>query len=327
MDQLYDLPLEELQVYKPTLTKRPDFHSFWQQTLNLLQEVPIQSKIEPYDYPVRGVKVYRITFIGYNHAEIQGWLAVPESDKPVPGLVCYHGYNYAMDGLLHETVQNALNGYAVLQMLCRGQQGYSVDNIIASQGFSRGWMTKGILNKDEYYYRAVYMDAIRALEVIASLEAVDADRIGVMGGSQGGALAIVAAALSPIVKVVIADYPYLANFRRAIDVVPEGPYLEINEYFRHYSDSDVEEKAMETLSYFDVMNHAPNVHCHTRVNIGLIDRITPPSTLFAVYNHLGCSKDLGLFRYFGHEYIPGAVEPKWRTLMSILTDKEFLSKS
>lgn len=38
--------------------------------------------------------------------------------------------------------------------------------------------------------------------------------------------------------------------------------------------------------------------------IGLIDQITPPSTVFAVYNHLETDKDLKVYRYFGHEYIP-----------------------
>ncbi len=283
-----------------------------------MKTVPVTYDLTPYDYPVRGVSVYRITYPGFEHSTIQGWLAVPDSDGPLPGIVSYHGYNYAMDGNLHDTVQLSLHGYAVLHMLCRGQQGGSVDNTVTSHGNTAGWMTKGILSKEEYYYRAVYMDAVRSVEVLASMDKVDAERIGVTGGSQGGALSVAAAALSPLVKVAVADFPYLAHFERAIDMAPTGPYLEINDYFRKNPDPKIEEQAKETLSYFDVMNLAPEINCHVRINIGLVDEITPPSTVFAVYNHLNASKDLGIYRYFGHEFIPGAVEPKLRTLMNAL---------
>jgi cephalosporin-C deacetylase len=319
MQQPYDLPLEQLRVYQPPLTKRPDFDDFWSETLQELAAVPLRHERTPFDYPVKGVRVYRMTFDGFNHAPIEAWLAFPEQDKPLPGIVQYHGYNWAADNQLHETVNLALKGYAVLQMLCRGQQSGSVDNVISSNGHVTGWMTKGILNPKEYYYRAVYMDAVRALEVLRDLPEVDGSRIGVIGGSQGGALTLAAAALSDIPKLALADYPYLSHFERAIDIAPAGPYGELNDYFRrHCSFPEVETKARETLTYFDIMNLAPRIRCHTWIGIGLIDTITPPSTVFAVYNHLACSKEIGIYRYFGHEPIPAAIMPKLKLMMDYL---------
>ena len=117
-------------------------------------------------------------------------------------------------------------------MLVRGQQGRSADNVISSSGFAAGWLTKGILDKNEYYYRGVYLDAVRAVEVLASMEGVDSTRIGVMGSSQGGAITLAVSALSDIPKVALAEYPFLSNFERAVEITPTGPYLEIPEYFR-----------------------------------------------------------------------------------------------
>jgi len=97
--------------------------------------------------------------------------------------------------------------------------------MISPEGHYAGWMTKGILHKESYYHRGVYMDAIRALQVLSERLEVHSDRIGVTGGSQGGALALAAAALSDIPRVVVAEYPYLSHFRRAIDVAPTGPYF------------------------------------------------------------------------------------------------------
>lgn len=149
---------------------------------------------------------------------------------------------------------------------------------------------------------------------------VDSDRIGVTGGSQGGALTIAAAALSNIPKVAVSIFPYLSNFNRAIDTAPSGPYNELNEYFRKYSDRAIEDNAKITLSYFDIMNLASRVKCHTWMCVGLVDEITPPSTVFAAYNHLKCSKEMVVFRYFGHEFIPGTVVPRLETLKRFLQD-------
>lgn len=314
----YDISLEELKKYKPQLTKQADFEEFWEKSLKQLASVPVKYELTPYEYPVKGVKVYRISYLGFAAANIDGWLAVPDIDGLIPGLVLYHGYNWAFDGHLHDTVNWALKGYASLQMLVRGQQGKSVDNIISSSGFTAGWMTKGILSPEEYYYRAVYMDSVRALQVLASMPQVDASRIGVTGSSQGGGLTLAAAALSDIPAVAVCEYPYLANFERAIDIAPQGPYLEISEYFKRNTAPEIEEQARITLSYFDVMNLAPRVKCRTLICTGLVDEITPPSTVFSAYNHLECPKDIKIFRYFGHEYMPGAVEPKLKTLMDVL---------
>jgi cephalosporin-C deacetylase len=161
-------------------------------------------------------------------------------------------------------------------------------------------MAKGIQNKDEYYYRAVYMDAVRAIDILAAMPEVNADRIAVTGGSQGGAITLAAAALSGVPKLAVADHPYLSNFERAIDTTPRGPYSE------------------ETLSYFDIMNLAPRISCYSWLTIGLVDDITPPSTVFAVYNHLTCDKDIAVYRYFGHELVPGSIAPRLQLFMDYL---------
>ncbi len=318
MPQQYDLPLEELKKYKPQFTKQNDFDDFWAKSLERLSTVKMEYELTPYDYPVRGIKVYRISHKGFENANIDGWLAVPDGTGPFPGLVIFHGYNWAMEGHLHDVVNWALKGYASLQVLVRGQHGNSEDNVVSSSGFHAGWMTKGIMSPEEYYYRAVYLDAVRAVEVLASMSQVDETRIGVTGNSQGGGIALASAALSNIPAVAIVDYPYLSNFERAIDIVPQGPYLEINEFFRRNGAPEIEEQAKRTLSYFDVMNLAPHIKCHTWISIGLVDEITPPSTVFATYNHLECPKQISVHRYFGHEYIPRTVEPKLKLLMDIL---------
>jgi len=75
---------------------------------------------------------------------------------------------------------------------------------------------------------------------------------------------------------------------------------------------------MKTLSYFDLMNHAANIKCDVTVFTGLVDLITPPSTVFAAYNHMTCKKDIRVYRYFGHENIIGANIERYNILKNYL---------
>ncbi|MCZ8511507.1 acetylxylan esterase [Paenibacillus filicis] len=305
MVQPYDMPLDELRIYRPLLTRQADFAEFWIMTKAYMDQEPYEIEIRPVYYPVEGVRVYDLSYRGYNGARIRCWYAVPDRPGPHPGIVMHHKYNfYDFTGDIHDVVNMALHGYCVLGMYVRAQV-RSEDNSISPSGHAQGWMSQGILHKETYYYRGVYMDAVRAVEILAGRKEVDASRIGVVGGSQGAALGLVSAALTNIPKVVVAEYPYLSDFPRAINMAQTGYYLELNEYLRH--DPYAEEPSMNTLTYYDVMNFAPWVKCPVLMSIGLIDTITPPSTVFAVYNHLQTEKEICVYRFFGHEYIPDFV--------------------
>ncbi|MFN2746553.1 MULTISPECIES: acetylxylan esterase [Bacillus] len=303
MQQPYDLPLEQLYTYKPERTALEDFKDFWKDALAELGSEKAEPQLEPHDYPADGVKVYWLTYRSIGGARIKGWYAVPDSKGPHPAIIKYHGYNASYDGNVHDIVNWALHGYAAFGMLVRGQN-MSEDTSVSPHGHVPGWMTKGILDPKTYYYRGVYLDAVRAVEVVSGFAEVDEKRIGVIGASQGGGLAIAVSALSDIPKAAVSEYPYLSNFQRAIDTAIDQPYLEINSFFRRNSSPEVEQTAMNTLTYFDIMNLAESVKAPVLMSIGLVDTITPPSTVFAAYNHLNTDKDLKVYRYFGHEYIP-----------------------
>ncbi|HEX4207519.1 MAG TPA: acetylxylan esterase [Ktedonobacteraceae bacterium] len=46
---------------------------------------------------------------------------------------------------------------------------------------------------------------------------------------------------------------------------------------------------------------SPLITCRVLFSIGLLDTLCPPSTGFAVYNHLTCEKKLKIYPYNGHE--------------------------
>ena len=62
-------------------------------------------------------------------------------------------------------------------------------------------------------YKDVYLDIYQLIEIIASLPQVDEKQLSSYEvASQGGALALVAAALNPQIQKTVAIYPFLSDF-------------------------------------------------------------------------------------------------------------------
>jgi len=300
---LFDMPLEELKNYKPDLTKESDFEDFWDKTIEESKAQPLNAKLNPVDYPVEQVKVYDLFFDGFKNSRIYGRYVLPKEvskDNKVPVIVMYHGYNWN-NVVISNVLSFSLMGYGVLLVDVRGQDIKSPDHNNYDNGGAAGWMTKGILNPDNYYYRYVYMDCVRAVEFVSEREEIDSDRISVEGGSQGGGLAIATGALSDKVKAVMADIPYLCHFRRAVELYEGSPYSEIYHYFKlHDSLHQTEEQVYKTLSYFDGMNLTTRIKADVLMSVGLEDTVCPPSTGFALYNHLDTNKEIKVYPEYGH---------------------------
>ena len=201
-------------------------------------------------------------------------------------------------------------------MDCRGQNGQSQDAVITDEGYYSGWMTKGIRDPKQYYYRFVYADAVRALELLARRDEVDETRLAVTGVSQGGGLTLAAAALSQRPILAMPDVPFLCDFRRAIQITPVGPYPEITGFLKTFP--QLYESAIRTLSYCDNLNLAPRIRCRTIVSNGLWDDVCPPSTIFAAYNHITAEKQMEIYPFHKHEVAYEQTELKFRLLMEVL---------
>lgn len=303
---MFDMPLDELREYRPDIEKKPDFDRFWDDSVAASAKQPLNTEMERMLYPVDAVECFKVRFDGFRNSRIAARYIRPAgadgaAGKPkIPAVVVFHGYNWNS-----HCVANALKytvmGRSVLMVEVRGQDIESPDLQRYQNGAASGWMTLGILDPAGYYYRNVFIDCVRAVELARSFPETDAGRIAVEGGSQGGALAIAAGALNPHVAQVLSDVPYLCHFRRAVRLSTEGPYNEISHYFKvHDQLHTTEDRVYETLSYFDCCNMAERIKGKVLMSVGLEDAICPPSTIFAAFNRIRSQKEIRVYPEFGH---------------------------
>jgi len=299
----FDMPLEQLREYRTSTTEPDGLDAWWGERLSearSLAKPPTLTEREPHLYGPLAVS--DVEFSGANGDRVRGWYLKPRDAENAPLVVKFIGYGGGRGTPSEHTLLPAL-GYSVLVMDTRGQGGRwtggaTPDGPVGTGAENSLVMTRGILSPEDYYYTRLFTDAVRAVDTAREL--TDAP-IAVTGGSQGGALALVAAALNPgAVSVCHADMPFMCDLQRAVTFAPRAPYTEIPEFLAR--NTDLIEASLNTLRYVDCALLASRITATTLMSVGLMDGICPPSTVFAAYNAIGAPKDIAVFPFSGHDF-------------------------
>jgi cephalosporin-C deacetylase len=299
-----DLPLSELRRYVPDVAEPADFDEFWSGQLAAARAAARAPTFTPAGTAVRHADVFDVTFSGYGGDQVRGWLLVPHDPAPRGGVVVeYIGYGGGRGDPL-DWLPWSCAGYVHLVMDSRGQGGgwRGADTADPSDNgapSTPGFMTRGIADPRTHYYTRLFTDAACAVDAARSHPAAAGLPLVTTGVSQGGGLAIAAAHLVRGVRAAMPDVPFLAHPRRGAEVTSSHPYAELAEYCAVHSDQV--ETVFRTLSYVDVVNHAKRAQPPALFSAGLADDITPPSTVFAAFNHYAGPKQIAVYEFNGHE--------------------------
>ncbi|NJM41080.1 MAG: acetylxylan esterase [Anaerolineae bacterium] len=173
------------------------------------------------------VEVFEAHYDSLDGLCIAGWYCLPRQrdgrDKPLPTIVVYPGY------ISEPTLPKdwARQGYAAFGAAPRGKLR---SNARFNPGYP-GLLTHNITDKNTYGYKGFYVDAIRAIDFLLAQPDVDPARIGLTGGSQGGALTILVAAMrNDVVAAAAPQAPYLCGYMDSAKLTHTYPYEEMNEY-------------------------------------------------------------------------------------------------
>lgn len=319
---LFDLPLADLERYRPDVDVPADLDDFWAGTLAQARGHDLALRTEVASPALRHVAVHDVTFAGFDGHPIKAWYARPAGVRAdLPVVVSYIGYSGGRSLPTEHTLLPSA-GYAYLKVDSRGQgwglsAGGDTADPVGSDPAVPGMMTRGIGDPYDYYYRRLFTDAARAVDAARALPGTDPDRVVVSGGSQGGALAIAAAALVPDVAGLMTDVPFLQHIRRAVEITDGAPYREITTYLATHRDHA--EKVWRTLSYVDGVSLAARGRAPSLWSVALMDMTCPPSTVYASFNAYPGPKEIEVYPWNAHEGGgPFQVERQLRWLADLL---------
>lgn len=286
-EKKFNVGYEPEKIESP-LDAKDDFKFFWDNNLKELAKVASDYKLTLIpEYSKIDYEMYLVEMKSFEGELIRGYYAKPKREGKHPVIVEYMGY-----GSQPYVPNQWWDGFAYFVLSIRGQALNQPTNHFGT------WITYGLDNKDNYYYRGAFLDVVRALDFVCSRPEVDCEKIAVRGGSQGGALSFVAAALDKRVKVAAPNIPFLSDYPDYFKIAP-WPKSDFDNYMNNQSDAKWE-NIYSLLTYFDIKNLAQLIECPLIMGIGVQDNVCPPHINFAAYNQVKSEKRWMAFPEFAH---------------------------
>jgi len=287
---------------KPTVQLPADFDAFWASALQDLAKIPMDAKMTL--IPERCTEKTLVYHVNIQNnapgARLYGILCVPKKEGKYPAILHVPGAGvrpYAGD------IANAEKGIITLQIGIHGipvnmEPGVYTDLV---GGALKGYPSFNIQDKNRFYYKRVYLGCVRANDFLTSLPQYDGKNLVVTGGSQGGALSIVTAALDKRVQYLAALYPALSDVTGYLQNRAGG--------WPHYFDKNNKSahdfpEVLQTVSYYDVVNFARRITVPGMYTWGFNDETCPPTSMYAAYNLISAPKELFLALETGHWTYP-----------------------
>ncbi len=303
------------ETIKPLAEMPADFAQFWSDGKKELASFAMDNKMTLLpERCTQNVNVYHVNLQGYGKASrLYGILCVPGKPGKYPALLEVPGagvrpYNgdigLAERGII--TLQIGIHGIPVTM-------DPAVYTSLAGGALSN-YQNFNLDDRDKFYYKRVYLNCVRANDFLVSLPQYDGKNLGVTGGSQGGALTIVTAALDERVTCAAAMYPALCDLTATL----KGRAGGWPQYFEKWN-IDFNNKAdkIKTCGYYDVVNFAKGLKVPGFFTWGYNDEVCPPASMYAAYNSISSLKTLLPFLDTGH----WAYGEQYEVLNKWLTEK------
>ena len=288
----------EPELIQPTVKDPADFDSFWAGAIAEARKINLDPRLTLMPERCTGdVNVYHISFQNENPgSRIYGILCVPKKPGKYPVILKVPGAGirpYPAD------VRTASLGIITLDI---GIHGIPVNldpqlYFDLAGGALNAYNSMKMNDRNTHYYKRVYLGCVKAVDFIFSLPEFNGTDIAVTGGSQGGALTIVTAALDKRIKYMAALYPALCDHTGYLNKRAGG-------WPHYFKNAEPKPGEVETLSYYDVVNFARRVTIPGLYTWGYNDLTCPPTSMYSAYNVITAPKELHIFQETGHWTFP-----------------------
>jgi cephalosporin-C deacetylase-like acetyl esterase len=275
-----------------------DFDKYWHEAKTELAAIAPNFRMHKVDSlcckSLRDVYIVEMKSLG--NLTIRGYYFVPRTAGKHIAVLQVPGYGWGFENI--DDMLNAKMDRVELALCVRGH-GISADAFNPGFGVPGIWGYK-LYNSDSIAYRAIYMDCVRAIDFLYSRPEVDAHRIAVKGGSQGGGLTLATAALCAD-KVAACAYfdPFPCDMRHQIRIRTTCE-TELKNDLSYYGNPCSFRDMMNIQDLIDTRSFASKIKCPALYTAALFDDDCPVHGGFAAYNLIKSPKQYKIFPNDGH---------------------------
>ena len=301
--------------FKPGTARPKDFDNYWNQEKAALKALPLQVKQEPVANIPKGYTCTNVEINCTGPKPARGYFVKPEDAKPgtLPIVLYLHAagvsprwcrsdpgnaMRYAKLG--KGALSFDLNAHGMLN----GQpDAYYTD---LENGELKNYATIGLENRDDMYFRGMYLRLLRTIDFLTRQPEWDGKRILVIGESQGGGQALAAAGLDSRVSAAVVTVPAMCDWGGTL-VGRRGsfPYP--------FSTKNDRGKMLATVPYFDVAHILKGSKATIVAEIGLIDFTCPCSAVYAALNQAEGEKYIFTVPYRAHHFTQPIYNDIWNS--------------
>lgn len=272
---------------KPTVSLPKDFDSFWKKAIAENNKIPMDAVVTPKpEFSTATVAVYLVRLQNYKSGHyLYGYLSKPKDNKKHAVLLNPPGAGVK--------IINPITAYAEKGFISFTTEIHGISPEINDKDFQeqreklKEYWSVNLDNKDNYYFKSVYLGCVRAIDFLTSLPEFDQKNVVVTGGSQGGALTIVTAGIDKRVNYIASFYPALSDNVGYLNNRAAGwPYM-----FSDKHQNNTAEK-INTASYYDVVNFAKKITVPGFYSTGYNDNTCPPTATLAAFNSVKAPKEI-----------------------------------
>jgi cephalosporin-C deacetylase len=313
----------EPEILKPAIECPKDFNSYWKNQKKSLKELPMKIITTSVDGIAieKGYSCVNIELNCLGPKPARGYFARPENATPksLPIVLLVHAAGVKGSWCRSEP-GNAMR-YAKMNALCfdlnaHGMLNGQPDSYYADleTGELKNYFLQGVTSREDVYFRGMYLRLLRTIDFLTSQPEWDGKRILVIGESQGGGQALVAAGLDKRVSAVVAIVPAMCDWF--------GPLADRKSGWPQPFESGApREEMLKALPYFDAANILKNSKAIIFTEIGLIDQTCPATSVYTAVNQARGRKIIYAVPYRPHQQPQRELGKLWQETVYKPRDK------
>ncbi len=306
-----------MEGFKPGFEKPADFYEWWQMQVAKLRTLPIEAKMTEVEVPEKYADDYVCYDVEVNCGEggapVRGYMAMPKGaiEKSLPICIFTHGAGVKGDGnrsKIEVALRYARQGGGSISLdlnahgMLGGQPQEYYDNL--NETTLKDYKDRPIENREDYYFRGMYLRVQRALDWLCTLPEWDGERVLVIGHSQGGAQTAAICGLDNRVTHAVIREPGMMDLGGILVGRQSGP--------PHLAENYGQTEAyMKWAPYFDVAFFLEHSTAKLIYECGWVDMSCTPSSMMVGYNLAGGDKTLCTSPYRRHQSPRGKYRDAW----------------